>query len=256
MAYGTVGVPAWTQPDPRSEAKARALLERSSNQAGGRDAWLALPPVSATLTDTWSRAAMAFRPPTPDAPARFTIHFEQDKARIDFLDTESTCWGFDSREAWTSRLGLRTYTHVHHAARTVPALKWFAAMPHKLLDPDVQAQMFPGASSAGPQVLVQFGTQGNRTGDRMLASFSSRDGTLVKLAYTARELGETVMGLAEFATWERVEGVQLPSEVKVGLLSPAALDLVQRVQFKNWTRADVAEDHFEKPPDSPSAASP
>ena len=206
------------------------------------------------MTDTWSRAASALRPPTPDAPARFTVHFEQDKARLDFRDAQSTCWGHDSREAWTSRNAQRDYTHVRHAARAVPMLKWFAAMPHKLLDPGVQAQRVGLSSSAGPQVLVQFGTHDNRTGDRMLATFRPHDGGLVKLAYTARAFGEHVMGLAEFVSWEIVEGVRLPAEVSVSLLSPVPLNLAQHLQFKGWALAEVAADYFEKPPDPPSAS--
>lgn len=249
-------LPTWADAIPGTESDARRGLEDACDAVGGRSSWLGLPAVTAALTDTWSRAARAWRPPTPEGAARFTVHFEQDKARIDFADPAATCWGHDSREGWTASKGSRTYADAHHAERVVPTLKWFAAMPHKLLDPGVEARLWRprGVDPASPtdvQVLVRFGTEGGRTGDRMMATLRRADRRLIRLAYTARAFGENIVGMAEYVAWSEVDGVLLPSEVMVGLHAPAPIARAQHIRFEGWTVAPVPASFFEKPPERP-----
>jgi hypothetical protein len=172
------------------------------------------------------------------------VNFRQDKARLDFSDERVTSWGHDSVEAWSARKGRRTYDEVSTASKVVPALKWYAAMPYKLLDPSVLHRMMPGSLG---QILVQFDTDQGRSGDRMLASF--RDGLLRELCHTARALHPDAVATARYVSWEDVEGVQLPAEIRVDLIAPIAIQDVQVLRFAGWRPSTHPASHLEKPTD-------
>ena len=241
-------IPAWDTCRADSEGEARRLLERACDAVGGRSAWLELPPVAASLIQEWSALAESWRPPMPEADARFTVHFEQDKARVDFSDPAGTCWAHDSREGWSGARGRRTYTHAAQAHLMVPTFKWFAAMPHKLLDPSAEHRLWRAPDrNRGGQVLVRFGTDNGQTGDQMLATLSPTDQRILRLTFTARELDAQVVGSAHFERWQPVGGLTLPSKVTVDLNAPVEVAEAQQLRFEGWRTIRVPDDFFEKP---------
>lgn len=175
--------------------------------------------------------------------ARLAVNFEADKVRLDFGDAAQTCWGFDSREAWSSQGDQRTYEQLHQVERIVRILAWYASMPHKLLDPGVLHAVVDGTSAS--EVAVGFGTSGGQTGDQMLASFAS--GRLVRLRHTARGLGAEVRADARFVQWQAVRGVQVPSEVRISLEAPVTVADGQVVTYRNWRPYTEHAASFEKP---------
>ena len=241
---GTRAVP-WAQPTPADAQRGRAVLENHVDAHGSRDRWLGLPALVCELDVAWTTAARMVLPAMPDfqTGARLAVNFEADKARLEFGDPARTCWGFDSREAWSSRGDQRTYEHLHQVDRVVRALAWYASMPHKLLDPGVLHAVIDGTSAS--EVAVGFGTSSGQTGDQMLASFAS--GRLVRLRHTARGLGAEVRADARFVRWQTVRGVQLPSEVRISLEAPVAVADGQVVTYRNWRPDTEHPAAFEKP---------
>ena len=244
-------LPAWGTPSERERAVGRAALRQWVDGHGGRAAWESLSAVRCEVESEWAAAGRMWGPPLPVGTAlpRLTVDFRADKARLDFDDRSGSRWGFDSTEAWTADARGRTYPDAHHAARVLPTLKWYAAMPHKLLDPGVRHRLVDGDPAA---VLIQFSTARGQTGDTMLASF--RQGRLASLRHTARALGDGVRAEARFVDWSQVGTVWLPREVHVSLLAPAAIQDVQKLRFVGWSAASVPPGFFEKPADVPRRA--
>jgi len=240
---GMAELPSWGQPsDPDLHAGHAALTQQVAHH-GGRAAWDRLPCLTCRLDTAWAPAARMWRPPMPKSTApRLTLDFRRDKARLDFHDPAGTAWGHDSVGAWAARQGQRTYDSIHHIARALPVLKWYAAMPHKLLDPGVSHRIL---STAPDRVLVKFGTHNGQTGDRMLATFAS--GRLATLHHTARAFGDNVAAVARFESWSELEGVALPTSVRVSLTSPTAIQDAQVVRYLDWQVAKPVPGFFEKP---------
>ena len=235
-------MPRWGEPDSDALADGRRALDHHVQRLGGRAAWESLPTLACDVAVSWSAAARMWRPPMPSSVGTLYVHFGLDKARLDFAHESSVSWAHDSVSAWTSANGARTYEHVHHAARVVPTLKWYAAMPYKLLDSGVQHRVPEGQPD---QVLVQFGTTGGQTGDRMLATFA--DDQLVELQHTARGLGEQVVAAARFGPGTPFAGMWLPSEVRVTLRAPAPIRDAEVIRFSRWRTASVGAGFFEIP---------
>ncbi len=245
MAPGASKAFAWTPPTPAGAKAGRAALERWVDRHGGRNRWSDLPPLTCEVTLGWAATARMLLPNTPETGprTRFSVHFEADKARLDFGDSRESCWGFDSREAWTSEGGLRTYGQVAQVDRFVRAIAWYASMPHKLLDPAVQHVLVNGDSDA--HIGIGFGTEGGRTGDRMQALFEA--GRLVLLRHTARDLGAEIQAAARFLRWQEVQGVWVPAEVRVSLEAPVAIQDAQVLGFQDWRPFEASSTGFEKP---------
>jgi hypothetical protein len=237
-------MPRWGTPSPDQLARGRVALADWVARHGGRSTWEALPPLATPVEVKWSSTARIWRPPLPasDRPATLTVHFVLDKARVDFHDPHHTSWGHDSQTAWVSEDGRRTYPSVIHAQRVVPSLKWYAAMPHKLLDPSTQLQLVEDRLD---RVAIRFSTEGGQTGDEMLAEFE--DGRLRRLFHTAREFGGAVRAVATFERWQTVAGVLLPELVRVALLSPAPVRDVQTFHFTGWKVVQPPSRFFEIP---------
>lgn len=235
----------WAQPTQATAPRGREVLEKQLESHGSRERWLALPPLVCDLEVAWMAAARMVLPAIPEIQpgASLAVNFEADKVRLDFNDAGDTRWGFDSREAWSSRGDDRTYGQLHQVDRIVRILAWYASMPHKLLDPDVLHRVVDGTSDS--QVAIGFGTSGGQTGDQMLAYFAS--GRLIRLRHTARGLGAEVRAEARFMRWQAVRGVQLPAEVSVSLEAPMAVVDAQVMRYRNWRPYTKLPSAFEKP---------
>jgi len=244
---GTDPVPGWGSPTPEERERGRKRLEDWIDMSGGRRRWSDLPVLRCGLDLAWPPGVAIWRPPFPSSAVRpeLTAHFHRDKARLDFADPAGTRWGHDSVEAWVGTERGRSYDHIPWADRVVSVLKWYAAMPHKLLDPLVEVRVLPGA---GDQLLLQFPQTHGQTGDRMMVRFA--DGRLIQLQHTARAFGEEVRVVAHYIDWMTVRGVRLPSEVQAEVVAPMRVRGRIRIRYLDWEVRTVSADFFEKPPDS------
>ncbi len=214
-------------------------LRHAVDQLGGRAAWLDLPPLVSRLLIQGPLLSQLRLPGA--ASMAFSVHFEQDEARVDGTATPPWTWGYDGVDAWTATNGRRTDENIADARFWVPALKWYAAMPHKLLDPSIQTQADPLASNA---LNITF--PGVPLGDEMTA-WLDEQGRFVRLDHTARALGPDVRVRAEWRTWQSVRDVSLPSQIHLRIQMPAMPAVPVQIQFLDWTIREPAPDFFEKP---------
>ena len=218
----------WAQPTLADAPRGRAVLENHVDSHGPRDRWLGLPALVCELEVAWTTAARMVLPAMPNihTGARLAVNFEADKVRLDFGDAAQTCWGFDSREAWSSQGDQRTYEQLHQVERIVRILAWYASMPHKLLDPGVLHAVVDGTSVGGCRGLWNERRADRRPDARVLRIWSTG-----RLRHTARGLGPRCERRAFRAVAGRARSTG-PEEVRISLEAPVTVADGQVVTYR------------------------
>lgn len=244
------GLPIEAPVSAEAHATARGIVERSVAAAGGRERFMALPPVTASVVEEWGLPMHVGQPHYPaGSPVRITVDFANTKARLDLTPGGETAWGHDSQSAWAQTDGVRSYGHLHEVAVVVPSFVWFAGLPHKLLDPGVELSYVGRQAYENKDYDVVFVSFKEGVGDdELIVRFAPDSGRLVSVTYTARDLGKDVVGTVVYTEWATVGGVELPCAWRQSLVSPRSLNDVHTVTLSPWTLAtDLQTDWAEVP---------
>jgi len=232
----------------------RAVLEWSADHHGGLAAWRAIGDMQVTLHDDWPGLLPSMNaPPYPELPQlmTFSYSYDLDKGSLVFHDQGSTIWGHDSVEGWVSEGGVRTYEHIPEATFQVPTFAYFLALPFKLLDDGALRYAMPPALLDGrpvERVLVTFEDGVGLVKDRYLVSVDARTGELVHVAFTVADNGENVEADAWYEEWVVVDGVKLPTRIRIGVLRPLELETLHIFTMRDYDLdAEVDPASYEKP---------
>jgi len=232
----------------------RSVLEWSAAHHGGLTAWRAVDDLQVQLHDDWPGVfPSALAPPYPHLPQDMTLtyNYQLDKGTLAFGDATRTIWGHDSVEGWVSEYGRRTYQDVPEATFQVPTFAYFLALPFKFLDDGALIYAMPPALIAGrpvEQVLVTFEDGVGTVQDRYLVSVDARTGELVHIALTVADNGDGVEVDAWYEDWEVVDGLKLPTRIRIGLLRPLSLELLHVFTMSDYDlTVEVNPASYEKP---------
>jgi len=239
---------------PTGDQSGRAVLEWSAAHHGGLEAWRGIGDMQVTLHDDWpGLLPSATAPPYPELPQLMTLSYSYalDKGTLVFHDRDRTIWGHDSVEGWVSEAGVRTYQHIPEATFQVPTFAYFLALPFKLLDDGALRYAMPPALVNGrpvEQVLVTFEDGVGVVKDRYLVSVDARTGELVHVAFTVADNGDNVEADAWYEDWTVVDGVKLPTRIRIGVLRPLRMESLHVFTMSDYDLdADVEPVSYEKP---------